>query len=68
MKIRSVKSNNRRKAFEAAVAKKRLLFPFARLEYSERRCDNIRMSTVRLGSVNLPQRVPALIRGATMDP
>jgi hypothetical protein len=32
MKIRSVKTNNRRKAFEVAVAKKRLLFPFARLE------------------------------------
>ena len=32
MKIRSVKANNRRKAFEVTAAKKRLVFPFARLE------------------------------------
>lgn len=32
MKIRSVKANNRRKAFEATVAGKRLAFPFAQLE------------------------------------
>lgn len=32
MKIRSVKANNRRKAFEVTAAKRRLLFPFARLE------------------------------------
>jgi hypothetical protein len=32
MKIRSVKANNRRKAFEVATAKRRLLFPFSRLE------------------------------------
>ena len=32
MKIRSVRTNNRRKAFELTAAKKRLLFPFARLE------------------------------------
>ncbi|MBI3455053.1 MAG: XRE family transcriptional regulator [Candidatus Rokubacteria bacterium] len=32
MKIRSVKANNRRKAFEVAAAKRRLVFPFARLE------------------------------------
>lgn len=32
MKIRSVKANNRRKVFEVTAAKKRLLFPFARLE------------------------------------
>ncbi len=32
MKIRSVKANNRRKAFEVTAAKKRLSFPFARLE------------------------------------
>ncbi len=32
MKIRSVKANNRRRAFEVTTAKKRLAFPFARLE------------------------------------
>ena len=32
MKIRSVKANNRRKAFEITTAKKRLVFPFAKLE------------------------------------
>ena len=32
MKIRTVKANNRRKAFEVSAAKKRLVFPFARLE------------------------------------
>lgn len=32
MKIRSVKANNRRKAFEVTAGKRRLLFPFARLE------------------------------------
>ena len=32
MKIRSVKANNRRKAFEVTTAKNRLIFPFARLE------------------------------------
>jgi hypothetical protein len=32
MKIRSVKANNRRKAFEVTAAGKRLVFPFARLE------------------------------------
>jgi len=32
MKIRTVKANNRRKAFEVTAAGKRLLFPFARLE------------------------------------
>ena len=32
MKIRSVTTNNRRKAFELTAAKKRLLFPFAKLE------------------------------------
>ena len=32
MKIRSVKANNRRRAFEVTAAKKRLSFPFARLE------------------------------------
>jgi hypothetical protein len=32
MKIRSVKANLRRKAFEVSVAKKHLVFPFARLE------------------------------------
>jgi len=32
MKIRSVKANNRRKAFEVTAAGKRLMFPFARLE------------------------------------
>lgn len=32
MKIRRVRVNNRRKAFEVAVAKKELLFPFAKLE------------------------------------
>ena len=32
MKIRRVKVNNRRKAFEVTTAKKQLLFPFARLE------------------------------------
>jgi hypothetical protein len=32
MKIRSVKANNRRKAFEVATAKRRLLFPYSRLE------------------------------------
>ena len=32
MKIRSVKANNRRKAFEVRVAKNRFLFPFAQLE------------------------------------
>ncbi len=32
MKIRSVKANNRRKAFEVTAASKRLAFPFARLE------------------------------------
>jgi len=32
MKIRSVKANNRRKAFEITAAKKRLVFPFTRLE------------------------------------
>ena len=31
MKIRGVKANNRRKAFEVMVAGKRLLFPFAQL-------------------------------------
>ncbi|MBI1960233.1 MAG: hypothetical protein HYS36_13520, partial [Candidatus Rokubacteria bacterium] len=31
MKIRSVKANNRRKAFEVMAAGKRLLFPFAQL-------------------------------------
>lgn len=32
MKIRRVTANNRRKAFEVTTAKKRLVFPFARLE------------------------------------
>ena len=32
MKIRSVRANNRRKAFEVTAAKKRLVLPFARLE------------------------------------
>ena len=32
MKIRAVKANNRRKAFEITTPKQRLLFPFARLE------------------------------------
>ena len=32
MKIRSVKANNRRKAFEVRAGMKRLMFPFARLE------------------------------------
>lgn len=32
MKIRGVKANNRRKAFEVTAAGKRLVFPFARLE------------------------------------
>jgi len=32
MKIRSVKANNRRKAFEVTVRGRRLAFPFARLE------------------------------------
>lgn len=32
MKIRSVTTNNRRKAFELAAGKKRLLFPFAKLD------------------------------------
>ncbi len=32
MKIRSVKANNRRKVFEVMAGKKRLSFPFARLE------------------------------------
>ena len=32
MKIRSVKANNRRKAFEVTTANNRLIFPFARLE------------------------------------
>ena len=32
MKIRSVRANNRRKAFEVTAAKKILLFPFAQLE------------------------------------
>ena len=32
MKIRAVKANNRRKAFEVTAAGKRLMFPFARLE------------------------------------
>jgi hypothetical protein len=32
MKIRSVKANNRRKAFEITAAEKRLVFPFTKLE------------------------------------
>lgn len=32
MKIRSVRANNRRKAFEVMAGKKRLVFPFTRLE------------------------------------
>lgn len=32
MKIRSVRVNNRRKAFEVTASKKQLLFPFVRLE------------------------------------
>ncbi len=32
MKIRSVKANNRRKAFEVTAAKKRLMFPFSQLD------------------------------------
>ena len=32
MKIRAVKVNNRRKAFEVVAARKRLVFPFARLQ------------------------------------
>jgi hypothetical protein len=32
MKIRSVKTNNRRKAFEVTTAKKRLVLPFTQLE------------------------------------
>lgn len=32
MKIRGVKANNRRKAFEVATPTKRLMFPFTRLE------------------------------------
>jgi len=32
MKIRTVKTNNRRRAFEVIAAKKRLAFPFAKLE------------------------------------
>ena len=32
MKIRSVKANNRRKAFEITAARKRLVFPFTKLE------------------------------------
>ena len=32
MKIRTVRANNRRKAFEVTAGKKRLVFPFTRLE------------------------------------
>ncbi len=32
MKVRSVKANNRRKAFEVVTAKRRLAFPFSRVE------------------------------------
>jgi hypothetical protein len=32
VKIRSVKANNRRKAFEVTAGRRRLSFPFARLE------------------------------------
>ena len=32
MKIRNVKANNRRKTFEVTAGKRRLVFPFARLE------------------------------------
>ena len=41
MKIRSVKANNRRKAFEVAAAGKRLAFPFARLEVKPTAADPI---------------------------
>ena len=34
MKIRSVKANNRRKAFEITAATRRLVFPFTKLEVS----------------------------------
>ena len=34
MKIRAVRANNRRKAFEVTAGKKRLAFPFTRLEVS----------------------------------
>ena len=33
MKIRGVKANQRRKAFEVAAGGNRLMFPFARLEH-----------------------------------
>lgn len=41
MKIRSVKVNNRRKAFEVSAAGKRLVFPFSRLEVRPTRKDPI---------------------------
>jgi DNA-binding TFAR19-related protein (PDSD5 family) len=41
MKIRSVKANNRRKAFEVSTAKRRLVFPFSRLEVQPTRDDAV---------------------------
>jgi hypothetical protein len=41
MKIRSVRINNRRKAFEVSTARKRLMFPFSRLEVRPTRKDPI---------------------------
>lgn len=41
MRIRTVKANNRRKAFEVWVPKKHLVFPFARLEVQPAADDSI---------------------------
>ena len=41
MKIRRVKANNRRKVFEVALARKRLVFPFAQLEIQPTASDPI---------------------------
>lgn len=42
MKIRSVAANNRKKAFEVQAAKKRFLFPYAKVEHRPSRTNPIR--------------------------
>jgi hypothetical protein len=41
MRIRTVKANNRRKAFEVGIPRKHLVFPFARLEVQPSADDSI---------------------------
>lgn len=57
MKIRSVKANNRREAFEVTTANRRLVFPFSRLEVQS--TGNDAVAPVGLDVVQAAQDLPA---------